>query len=87
MDTVSVGGDRARPDSAGGGRGHSVAHQTNRHEVTGYIVFPGGASDKKGRITKHGWVVDSVGVKVDVPGISGSINLKPREPHGGTSYN
>lgn len=88
LDTISISRDGGgRSDSAGGDRGHSVAYQTNRDGVTGYVVLPGGEADKKPRLSKDGWVVDSVGVQVGVPGISGSISVKPREAHGGSSYN
>ncbi|WP_273727086.1 hypothetical protein [Brucella gallinifaecis] len=87
MDTVSVGGDRARPDSAGGGRGHSVAHQTNRDKVTGYVVLPGGEAGKTSRYVNGKFYVDSLGVQLGIPGLNGSISIKPREPHGGSSHN
>ncbi|MCV9909974.1 hypothetical protein OIV19_20455 [Brucella sp. HL-2] len=84
IDRVSVGGDGGRSDSAGGGRdnmGHSVARQTNRDEVTGYVVFPGGEAGKTGRYVNGEFTLEGFSVGAGTSGVNGTVNFKKRESH------
>lgn len=84
LGTISIGRDSGRSDGAGGGRdnmGHSVARQTNRDEVTGYVVFPGGQAAKKTRLANGTWIVEGGSVSVGTGGVNGTVSFKKRESH------
>ncbi len=84
LDTISISRDGGRSDSAGGGRdnmGHSVARQTNRDKVTGYVVFPGGEAGKTGRYVNGKFFVDGFSVGAGTSGVNGTVSFKKRESH------